>query len=287
MQEELATLEKIVNVVIEYLITYSFQILAAIIILIIGIKVAGWTAKVVERFGEQRQFDVTISKFLAGLTRTLILIFVFIIVVGKFGISIAPFIAALGAVAFGSSFALQGPLSNYGAGIVIILGRTFVVGDTIMVKSVNGVVEEIHLAATILTNEDGERITIPNKHIVGEILHNSFANKIVETSVGISYSDDPKKAVRVVEEVLKASVNVIQEPPPLVGVAEFADSAINIGMRYWVPTKKYFQISYRMNLAIHSALEEAGISIPFPQRDVHLIAQPDQKNSEKGLGISG
>jgi small conductance mechanosensitive channel len=96
---------------------------------------------------------------------------------GKFGISIAPFIAALGALAFGASFALQGPLSNYGAGLMIIIARPFVVGDTITVKNVSGIVEEVTLATTILTTEDGEKITIPNKHIVGEILNNSFANR--------------------------------------------------------------------------------------------------------------
>jgi len=135
---------------------------------------------------------------------------------------------------------------------------------------VSGVVDEIRLAATILSNEDGEEINIPNKHIVGEILHNSFANKIVETSVGISYADDPEMAKRVVLEVLAGHQEVCQDPEPQVGIDQFADSSINIGLRYWVPTKKYYQIRFQINDAIHKALAANKITIPFPQRDIHL-----------------
>jgi small conductance mechanosensitive channel len=190
-----------------------------------------------------------------------VLVFVFIITMGQFGISIAPFIAALGALAFGASFAVQGPLSNYGAGLVIILSRPFVVGNTVTVKGVS----------------DGEKITIPNKHIVGEILVNSFANRVVETTVGISYHDPPQRAIEVIRETLGKFPQISSEPAPQIGIQEFADSAINIGLRYWVPTKEYHQTLYRINLAIHGALAEAAITIPFPQRDVHLYGQKEQE----------
>jgi len=271
MQQELETLQQLTNLVIDFLVKYSFQIIGAIIILIVGIKVAGWLGRSVTRFCEKHKIDITLSRFLGSSVKILVITFVIIVAIGKFGISIAPFIAALGALAFGSSFAIQGPLSNYGAGISIILTQPFKVGNTITVKGVSGVVEEIHLAATILTTEDGEVITIPNKHIVGEILLNSFANKIVETTVGISYDDDPDKAISVLKEVLADIPEISLEPPPQIGIAEFADSAINIGLRYWVPTKKYFQIQYQVNQTIHRSLATAGIHIPFPQRDVHLV----------------
>jgi len=195
---------------------------------------------------------------------------VIIIAIGKFGISIAPFIAALGALAFGSSFALAGPVSNYGAGLVIILTRPFVIGNTITINKVSGVVDEIHLAVTILSTEDDEKITIPNKHIVGEILLNSFANKIVEGTVGISYGDNPEMAVKVIQDALATIDDICKEPPPQVGIEAFGESSIDLGMRYWVPTKKYFQTLYRGNMAAYTALKDAGINIPFPQRDVHL-----------------
>lgn len=275
--KELAVLENMFNIIVEFLVTYSFQILGAFIILIVGYKIAGWVSGLVLRVCEKHDLDITLSKFFCNVTKILILTFVVIIAIGKFGISIAPFIAALGAVAFGTSFALQGPLSNYGAGLTIILSRPFVVGNTITVKGVSGVVDEIRLAATILSTEDGEEITIPNKHIVGEITHNSFANRIVEASVGIDYSDDPLKAITLIKQALAQRDDVALEPFPQIGIEEFADSAISIGIRYWVPTKQYFQIMYQVNLAIHQALKEGGITIPFPQRDVHLYSASAEK----------
>jgi small conductance mechanosensitive channel len=228
----------------------------------------------VVKIGRQREMDVTLIKFFGSVVKVLILVFVVIMALGKFGISIAPFIAAIGAVAFGASFAIQGPLSNYGAGLVIILTRPFVVGNTINVKGVGGVVEEINLAYTVLTTEDEERITIPNNKIIGEILQNSFENKVVETRVGIAYDNDPQKAIDVIRETLKKFPQITPEPGPQIGIEEFADSAINIGMRYWVPTKQYFQTIYAVNISVYQALVSSQITIPFPQRDVHMISHP-------------
>ncbi len=270
MQSELETIQQVYNIVTEFIISYSFQILGAIIILIVGAKLAGWLGRAVSKLCEKKNIDITLSRFLGSIVKILVLTFVVIIAIGKFGISIAPFIAALGAIAFGTSFAIAGPVSNYGAGLVIIISRPFVIGNTITIDGVSGVVDEIHLAVTILSTEDDEIITIPNKHIVGEILHNSFANKIVEGTVGISYGDDPEKAVTVIQNALATIDDICSEPPPQVGIEAFGDSSIDLGMRYWVPTKKYFQTLYQGNMVVHKALQEAGISIPFPQRDVHI-----------------
>ncbi|PLY00146.1 MAG: mechanosensitive ion channel protein MscS, partial [Desulfuromonas sp.] len=245
--------------------------IGALIILVIGLKLSGWLSRLVLRVCEKRDIDVTLARFFASSTKLMVMMFVIIIAIGKFGISIAPFIAALGALAFGSSFAIQGPLSNYGAGLTLILTRPFVVGNTITVQGVSGVVEVIRLAATVLVTEDGEELTIPNKHIVGEIIRNSFENRIVETTVGISYADDPERAIDVLQQVLASFEEISGDPAPQVGIEEFGDSAINIGLRYWVPTQKYYQTLYRVNLAVHKALAEARITIPFPQQDVHLI----------------
>ncbi len=270
MENELATIQQIYNVAVEFIINYSFQILGALIILLIGGKLAGWLGHKVATICEKKGFDVTLSRFLGNLVKIVALAFVVIVAAGKFGITIAPFIAALGALAFGSSFALAGPLSNYGAGMAIILSRPFVVGNTITVQGVSGVVDEVRLAATILSTEDNEIITIPNKHVVGEILLNSFANKIVESKVGIAYEDNPEIAIEVIQDVLGKDDDVCKEPTPQVGIDSFGESSIDIGVRYWVPTKKYFQTLYRVNLAVHQALAKSEITIPFPQRDVHI-----------------
>jgi len=276
MKDEIQTLQTMINIAVEFLVTYSFQILAAIIILIIGTIIARWSSRLIMQLCEKNNIDVVLSKFLGSTTKIIVLVFALIIALGKFGISIAPFIAAIGALAFGASFALQGPLSNYGAGLMIILARPFTVGNTITIKEFSGVVEDITLAYTALSTEDGERITIPNKHIVGEVLKNSFENKVVETTIGISYHDNPQKAIEVISETLKKFPQISAEPAPQIGIEEFADSSINIGMRYWVPTKQYFKTLYEVNLAAYKAIEDAKITIPFPQHDVHVIEQPEK-----------
>lgn len=263
---------------IEFCVNYSFQVLGALIVLVIGVLAANWISGLLLNAFAKKKLDITLSKFITGVVKVLVLAFAVVIALGKFGITIAPFIAAMSAIAFGASFAIQGPLSNYGAGISIILSRPFVVGDTITVAGVSGVVQEVKLACTVLANEDGVKITIPNKHIVGEIVHNSKTYKIVESVVGISYSDDPEKAVKTIRDILAGFEVVAKEPGPQIGVQEFGDSSVNIGYRYWVPTNKYFQTSYAVNLAVFKGLQTAGISIPFPQRDLHIVSQANQTN---------
>ena len=199
MKEELEAVEKYMDLIVEFAVKYGFQVVYAIIILIIGLIIARWLSNMVVRVCESRHLDITLSRFLGNVVRLTLIAFVLIIVLGKFGITMTPFIAAIGAVAFGSSLALAGLLSNYGAGLSIIITRPFVVNDTIQIQGVSGVVEEVGLAATRLSTEDGEQITIPNKHIVGEILINSFENKVVEASIGISYDDDAQKAIDTIQ----------------------------------------------------------------------------------------
>jgi small conductance mechanosensitive channel len=273
MQEEIKAVQKFAEVVIDFFVNYSFQVIGAIIILIAGVTVARLVASFIFGLLEKKKFDITLSKFIASTVKIIILGFVIIIALGKFGITVAPFIAALAAVAFGASFAIQGPLSNYGAGLAIILTRPFIVGNTITVANVSGVVEEVKLGATILTDEDGVKITIPNKHIVGEILHNSEKWKVVEEIVGISYGSDPEDAIGIVKEVLDGFEEIARDPAPQVGIQGFGDSAIEIGLRYWIPTRQYFHILYQVNLAVYKRLKEGDIGIPFPQRDVHIVSR--------------
>ncbi|MCM8774790.1 MAG: mechanosensitive ion channel family protein [Candidatus Omnitrophica bacterium] len=274
MEEQITVIQKLINTAIEFCVNYSFQVLGAFLVLMAGFILANWVSKALLKIFEKKKLDITLSKFLAGVTKILVLAFAILVALGNFGITIAPFVAALGALAFGASMAIQGPLSNYGAGISIILSRPFVVGDTITVTGVSGVVEEVKLACTTLTNEDGEKITIPNKHIVGEVLHNSRKNKVVNGVIGISYGSDPEAAIRLIRETLARFSDVVKDPPAQVGIQTFADSSINIGFRYWVPTIKYFQTSYVVNSAVYKALKVAGIGIPFPQREIRILSQP-------------
>ena len=273
MQEEIQTVQKLINIIMDFIVNYSFQVVGAILVLVIGLLVARAVSSFFLKLFEKKGIDITLSKFIVSLVKGIILGFAFIVAIGKFGITIAPFVAALAAMAFGASFAIQGPLANYGAGLVIILTRPFVVGNTIKVSDVSGIVEEVKLGATILTDEDGVKITIPNKHIVGEIIHNSEEKKIVEEIVGISYDSDPKKAIQIIKEALEPFEEISKEPPPQIGIQEFGDSSINIGLRYWIPTNTYFKILYQVNLSVYQHLKAKNIKIPFPQRDVHIVSR--------------
>lgn len=270
MEKELQTLQKAADLVQEIAVNYGFQFLGAVIILIIGWQVSRWVSSLVLKMCERFNLDVTLSKFFAGIAKTIVLAFVFIIALGKFGISIAPFIAALGAVVFGSTLALQGPISNYGAGLTIILTRPFVVGDTIRINNIIGIVEEIKLAYTRLYNEDGEEITVPNNKIIGEVIYNSSSNLIVEQTITISYDDDPDRVIKIVLGNLSEHAGVASEPQAQVGIENFSEYGIDIGLRYWVLTEKYFQLKYEVNKHIYFTLQKENISFPYPKHVVQM-----------------
>ena len=270
MESQISALQKLINTIVEFTVSYSFQIVGAIIILLVGFYIAKWVSSLIFKICDKKNLDVTLSRFLASFIKVLVLVFVAILALGKFGITIAPFIAAIGAVAFGAVYAIQGPLSNYAGGLAIILGRPFLVGDSISVKDVDGIVQEVKLANTTLVTEQGVKVTIPNRHIVGEILWNSKRQRIIEASVGISYGDAPEKAISVIHDTLKSLADVADEPAPQVGIEEFGDSSINIAYRYWVPTGRFFQTQYVVNLAVYKALKNSDITIPFPQREVTI-----------------
>jgi len=271
MQNELEMVQEIYNVVINFLVNYSFQLVGAVIILIAGFIVASWVARLLTSIQEKRNVDVTLRLFISSTVRIIVIGLFGIIALGKLGVSINPFIAAIGGLAVGVSFALQGPVSNYGAGLMIILSRLYKVGDTITIQENFGVVKDISLSTTTLVAEDGEYIIIPNKQVTGEIHRNSQENRILEGCVGISYSDKPETAIKIIEDVLANIEELNSQLKPQVGIAAFGDSAIDIAYRVWLPTSNYFNMLHKINLAIFNALGTGGINIPFPQRDVHLI----------------
>jgi len=263
LKNEIDQVGRIYNIIVEFFTNYSFQLIGAIIILIIGFLFAGKIANIVLRLCERHKLDVTLSRFLANASKMLIVVMIGIIALGKLGISVTPFIAAIGAISLGAGLALQGLLS--------IIIRPFVVGDTIAVQGVRGLVKEVLLAYTILTDEDDVEITIPNKHIVGEVLHNSKHDSLLELSVGIDYSENPLEVVAMLEDALGKLDIVSKARKPLIGIDAFADSSINIAVRLWTPTENLYSSKYKAYKEIYTTLDNANIKIPFPQRDIHLI----------------
>jgi len=273
MEKELQSLQKFYNIVIEFLTTYSFQLVGALIIVLLGWFASKYVYVFLIRIFEKNHFDSTLARFLASVAKMLVLIAMSVVALGKIGISIAPFVAAIGAISLTAGLALQGSVSNYAAGVILIINRPFKVGDTISVAGVYGVVEEIKLAYTALRNEDEELITVPNKQMIGDILVNSFEFRVVEAVVGIAYNENPQKAIEVIQGVLAGCTEVSNEHKPVVGIAKFGESAIEIGLRYWVPTKSFYKTQYEVNLAIYHALHVNNISIPFPQREIRILGE--------------
>lgn len=271
MNEELQQIDAMKDKLMLYFVENGVRIAIAIGIIVVGFWLAKAIAGMILRVCDKRRIDVTLARFFAGFSRLVIIAFAGIMALSKAGIEITPFIALLGASAFGLSLAVQGPISNYGAGIVLIITRPFKVGDTLSVSGENGIVQNINLGTTLLENEDDEIITIPNRKVLGEIFTNSQEFKVVEAVVGIEYAADPEQAIACITTAIQGVAHIAPGRTPDVGIDEFADSAINIGYRVWVPTQTYHKTRYKINLAIYHALKEAKINIPFPQRDVHLI----------------
>ncbi|MBU2893523.1 mechanosensitive ion channel [Colwellia sp. D2M02] len=271
IQTELDQVSEIYRIIINFFTNYSFQLIGALIIFLLGYFVAGKIANTVLKLCERQNLDVTLSRFLASTAKMAIVVMITIVALSKLGISVTPFIAAIGAISLGAGLALQGLLANYAAGFNIILIRPFVVGDTIEVQGVTGVVKEVLLAYTVIEDEDNAEITIPNKHIVGEVLHNSRKKTLLKLKVGISYDDNPMVIIQLIESTLKKLDIFGDEIKIQLGIDEFADSAINIGIRLWIPTTQLYSAKYRAYEAIYLAFEQENITIPFPQRDVHLL----------------
>lgn len=274
IDQEVTQVMKLYDLLVEFFVNYSFQLFGAVVIFIIGLFVAKKASQFLVKICTKHNVDITLTNFLSNILRIVIIIMVAIICLGKLGVSVTPFVAAIGAASLGAGLAFQGLLSNYAAGLTIILTRPFVIGNTITVQGITGVVKDIALGATYLTNEEEELITIPNKFIVGEILHNSQQNTLIETGIGVSYDTDLDVAISKIREAL-ATIPAVAERTPQIGVDEFADSSINIGIRFWAPTTQHYHSRYEANLAIYQSLQQANIAIPFPQREVRMLKNED------------
>ena len=270
IQQEIEQVERFYTVIKDYLVNYSIQVAAAILILIIGLWVSKKLSKTVERLLLKHNIDIALTNFIANVVKVLLIVMFVVIALGKLGISITPFVAAIGAASLGAGLALQGMLSNYGSGLAIIATRPFVVGDTISIKGESGQVKMIELGHTILINEENVEITIPNKHIVGEVLHNSFNNSLVMGEIGIAYCADSDQAIAVIRSILSSHAKVANEPYAKVGIERFDDSAVVISYRYWAPTTELIDTKLDINQQIYAQIKAADIEIPFPQRVVTI-----------------
>jgi small conductance mechanosensitive channel len=256
----------------EYLAEYGLKVLGALIIFLIG----RWLAKILSQWIEKAlikaRFDKTLAKFIKNLSNILILVCVIMAALAPLGIETAQFAVALGAAGLAIGLALQGSLSNFASGFLLIIFHPFKVGDFIEAAGTKGTVKEIQIFNTIINTPDNIRVIIPNSKVTdGNILnYTTNGTRRVDLIIGVSYEDDLKEAKRTIESVLASDERVLKDPAPTVAVSELADSSVNFVVRPWVKAADYWDIYFGMTAQIKLALDENNITIPFPQRDVHI-----------------
>lgn len=261
VNENIETVSVWVDWLIEFGIEYGFQILGALVFLLIGLIVVNWIGNKLTGLAQAKNLDVTLSQFIGSAVKFVLIVLLIIITLGNFGISIAPLIALAGAVTFGATLALQGPISNFGAGIAIIITRPFVVGNVVTVRGVSGVVDRITLGLTFLTGEDGEQIAVPNKEIVGQVIVNSMELRIIEGKFCIAADEDAHAVIDLVRKTLQQIDDIDQEQAPQVGIQDFTYGGLVIGYRVWAPGLTYFLARYAVNGAVFDALTKEGIHL--------------------------
>ena len=267
------TTQKVMEDGLAFVSQWGLQVVGAIAVLIVGRWVAGMLRRGTRRALERAKVDASLVPFLASLVYYLVLTVVVIAVLNLFGIQTTSLIAVLGAAGLAIGLAMQGTLSNVAAGVMLLLFRPFRVGDYVEIGGSAGAVAEIGIFSTTLNTPDNVRITVPNSAVFGQTIKNYAANenRRNDLAIGISYSDDIGKALAAIQQVLESDQRVLKDPAPVVAVAELGDSSVNLVVRPWCRKDDYWPLRFDLTRALKEGVEAAGCSIPFPQRDVHVI----------------
>jgi len=252
---------------------FGKNIILAILIFFIGRWVAKIFKNIIKKIMQKHSIDPTIIGFVINLTYTALLLFVILASINQLGIQTTSFIAILGAAGLAIGLAIQGSLSNFAAGVLMIIFRPFKVGDFIEGAGVSGTVEEINIFTTQLKTPDNKKIIVPNSKMTGDNIVNYSANDIrrVDLKIGVGYQDDIDKVKQVITSVLEKDERILKDPPTVIAVIEMGDSSVNFAVRPWVKTPEYWNVYFNVIENIKKSFDAEGITIPFPQQDVHLF----------------
>jgi len=266
-------MDRFIDVAQSLLAVYGLKVIAAIVIFFIGKWLSGVLSRVVGSAMRRAKTDEMLVKFVGNLVYATLLAFVILAAIAQLGIQTTSFIAVLGAAGLAIGLALQGSLSNFAAGVMLIVFRPFKVGDFIEAAGTSGVVEEIMIFSTKLKSPDNKQLYVPNGSILSGTIVNYSANeqRRVDLVFGCGYGDDIKQAKALLEAIVADNALVLEDPAPTIGVLELGDNSVNFAVRPWVKTSDYWDAYFQITEAVKQRFDEAGISIPFPQRDVHLI----------------
>ena len=268
-----STIEQVVEASATLVSTWGLSVVGAIAVLIIGRWLAGMIRRAVVRTLERARVDSALVPFLSASAYYVVLTLVVVSVLNLFGIQTTSMIAVVGAAGLAVGLALQGTLSNFAAGAMLLLFRPFRPGDYVEVGGVAGSVAEVGIFTTVLDTPDNVRVTIPNSSVYGQTIKNysTNENRRVDLVMGISYSDDIGRAIDAISRVVRSDKRVLSDPEPQIAVAELGDSSVNIVVRPWCRGTDYWNLRFDLTRELKQQLEAAGCSIPFPQRDVHVI----------------
>jgi len=257
---------------VDLFILYGIKVIAAAVIFIIGRWVAGLFQKIVGKVMDKRNVDATVSSFVGHLIYYALLAFFILAALGQLGIQTASFVAVLAAAGLAIGLALQGSLANFAAGFLLLIFRPFRVGDYIEGGGTAGTVEKIQLFTSQLTTPDNKTVIVPNSAMTaGNIVNFSTkGTRRVDMVFGIGYGDDMDRAREIIQEIIASDERILKDPAPVVAVSELADSSVNLVARPWVKSGDYFAVLWELTEKVKKRFDEAGISIPFPQRDVHI-----------------
>ncbi|WP_082990144.1 mechanosensitive ion channel family protein [Woeseia oceani] len=254
-------------------VDFGISLITAIVIFFVGRLVARVLARGLRKLLQAQNVDKILESFVSNLVYWALMAFVIIAAITELGIETTSFIAMLGAAGLAIGLAMQGSLSNFAAGVLIVLFRHYRVGDWIEAGGVAGSVENVQILTTTLKTGDNKSIIIPNSEIMGNIIVNYSANatRRVDMVFGVGYGDDIDKVRAAIKDVISKDERIMAQPECLIAVGELADSSVNFNVRPWVKTSDYWAVKWDITEAIKKRFDEEGISIPFPQRDVHII----------------
>jgi small conductance mechanosensitive channel len=253
-------------------VTLGKNLIVAILIYYIGRFVVRLAVGGLRKVMQRQNVEPTLETFVCNLVRMALMVMVIIAAIGALGIQTTSFIAIFGAAGLAVGLALQGSLSNFAAGVLIVLFRPYKVGDFVEAAGVSGTVEQVQILTTILKTPDNKQIIVPNSQIMGSIITNYSANptRRVDLTVGVSYDDDIDKVLATLRELVDAEERILKDPECLIKVQALADSSVNFVVRPWVNSADYWGVYFDLTEAIKKRFDQDDITFPFPQQDVHL-----------------
>ena len=264
--------------ILDFLITYGFRLLGAAITLVVGVLLAGWVGRLLQGWLTRIKVEPPVRLLLSRVAKLIVIGLALVLAAANLGVDIMPLVAGIGVIGVGIGLATQGVLSNMCAGLLIIFTKPFRVGEYIEIIGVEGQVEMIDLFSTRLLHTDRSLVIIPNRKIVGEVLHNYGSTRQLNLTTGVAYATDLTRLESVVREVLQQNPRVLPKPAPLVSIDSFGDSEIVVSIKPWVAIPDYISAQAELYRALLEAFHTHDIEMPFPQREIRMLNPSLQAN---------